>query len=175
MSYPNIPWTPKARGLVLKSSPIALKFHRRNSSTTADSPVKLPSDRGICNINIAASILQESWCQLSPNRYRSAGRNGKMAPGPILRIRRGHPPPHRYRTAIVETHNTKTLKPKTPLRSAATAPHKWKRTLTLAPDQPTVRQFVPAHPKRFLGIFLRTHGRNGLKLVRHADVSWPRS
>ena len=73
-------------------------------------------------LNIAASILQESWCQLSPNRYRSAGRNGKLAPGPILRIRRGHPPPHRHRTAIVETHNMKTPKPKNPLHPAATAP-----------------------------------------------------
>ena len=45
-----------------------------------------------------------------------------MAPGPILWIRRGHPPPRRHRTAIVETHNMKTLKPKNPLRSAATAP-----------------------------------------------------
>ena len=69
-----------------------------------------------------AAILQESWCQLSPNCYRSARRNGKMAPRPILRIRRGHPPPHRHRTAIVETHNMKTLKPKNPLRSAVTAP-----------------------------------------------------
>ena len=33
-----------------------------------------------------------------------------MALGPILRIRRGHPPPHRHRTAIVETHNMKTQK-----------------------------------------------------------------
>ena len=58
----------------------------------------------------------------------------KMAPGPILRIRRGHPPPHRHRTAIVETHNMKTLKPKDPLRSAATAPLKWKRTLKVSSD-----------------------------------------
>ena len=37
------------------------------------------------------------------------------------RIRRGQPPPHRHRTAIVETHNMKTLKLKNPLRPAATA------------------------------------------------------
>ena len=56
-----------------------------------------------------------------------------MAPGPVLRIRRGPPPPHRHRTAIVETHNMKTLKPKKSAPSSgdrsATAPHKWKRTL----------------------------------------------
>ena len=52
-----------------------------------------------------------------------------MAPGPILQIHRGHPPPHHHRTAIVETHNMKTLKPQNSLRSTATAPHKWKRTL----------------------------------------------
>ena len=45
-----------------------------------------------------------------------------MAPGPILRIRRGRPLPYRHRTAIVETHNMKALKLKNPLRSAATAP-----------------------------------------------------
>ena len=48
-----------------------------------------------------------------------------MAPGPILRIRRGHPTPHRHRTAtiaIVETQKMKTLKPKNPLHPAATAP-----------------------------------------------------
>ena len=101
-------------GLYIVGSPIALNFHRRNSSTTADSPVNLQSDRSIFNINIPTSILQETWCQLSSNRYRSAG--------PILPIRRGHPPPHRHRTSIVETHNMKTLKPKNPLRSAATAP-----------------------------------------------------
>ena len=111
-----------------QSSPIALKFHRWYSSTAADSSVKLQSDRGIFDIIIAASILHEIRCQLSPNRYRSAGRNGKMAPGPILRIRRGHPPPHRHRTAIVEIYNMKTLKPQNPLRPAATAPHKWKRS-----------------------------------------------
>ena len=46
----------------------------------------------------------------------------KNGSGPILRIRRGHPPPHRHRTAIVEIHNMKTLKPKNPLRPAVTAP-----------------------------------------------------
>ena len=35
----------------------------------------------------------------------------------------------RTATAIVETYNMKTLTSKNPLRSAATAPHKWKRTL----------------------------------------------
>ena len=99
-----------------------MKFHRRNSSTVADSPVKLQSDRGIFNINIAASMLHESLCQLSPNHYRFSGRNGKMAPGYILRIRRGYPPAHRHRTARVETHSMKTLKTKNPLRPAATAP-----------------------------------------------------
>ena len=111
-----------------------MKFHRLNSSKVTDSPVKLQSDRTIFSINIAASILQESWCQLSSNRYRSAGRNGKMAPGPILRIRRGHPPPHRHRTAIVETQheNIETQKSSPPSGDrSASAPHKWKRTLSL--------------------------------------------
>ena len=111
---------PKASRVILKSSSqIALKSHRGNSSTAADSPVKLQSDRGIFNIDIAASILQENRCKMSPNRYRFAGRSGKMAPGPILWIRRGHPPPHRH---LVEIHNMKTLKPPNPPRPAATAP-----------------------------------------------------
>ena len=60
---------------------------------------------------------------MSPNHYRSAGRNGKngcrthSADPP--RTPACAPPPHR---TIVETHNMKTLKPQNPLRSAATAP-----------------------------------------------------
>ena len=107
-----------------------MKFNRRNSSTTADSPVKLQGGRGIFNINIAVSILQESRCQLSPNGYRSAGRNGKWLQDPFC----GSAADTRLRTAIVETHNMKTLKPKDPLRSAATALLKWKRTLKVSSD-----------------------------------------
>ena len=83
---------------------------------------QLTERSGSFNIDIAASILQDHRWQLSPNRYRSAGRSGKMVPGPIVRIRRGHPPPHRHRTAIVEIHNMKTVKPKNPLRTASTVP-----------------------------------------------------
>ena len=65
------------------NSPITLKFDRRIRSTTAIRPVQFQSYRSIFNIDIVASILQETWGQLSPNRYRSAGRNGEMAQGPI--------------------------------------------------------------------------------------------
>ena len=125
--------TPKARRLILS---IALKFHRRNRSTVADSPVKLRSNRGIFIINIAASILQESWCQLSPNRYRSAGRNGKKAPGPILRI--GH-------SGNTQHENTETQKSAPPSGDrSATAPHKWKRTL----KGPLSRTPLPNYTKK---------------------------
>ena len=117
-----IQWNPKARRLILKAPQSLWNF---THGTAAQQLILLSNYRAIgvfLNINIAASILQESWCQLSPNRYRSAGRNEKMAPWPILWIRHGHPPPHHHRTAIMETHIMKTLKPQNPLRSAATAP-----------------------------------------------------
>ena len=61
---------------------------------------------------------------MSSNRYRSAGRNGKIGPyqDPSLRTRRGHPPPSRLRPAVVETHNMKTVLPQYPPRTAVTAP-----------------------------------------------------
>ena len=62
------------------SSTITLKFDRLINSTTAGRPV---GDWINFNINITTSILQETCGQLSPNCYHSAGRSGKMAPGPI--------------------------------------------------------------------------------------------
>ena len=122
MSYLHISWNPKTRRLIFKALQSQWNF---TDGTAAQKPILLSNYRAIGAFlisNIAASILQEMWCQLSPNRYRSAGRNGKMAPGPIRRIRRGHPPPHLHHTAMVQTHNMKTLKTKNPPLQATTAP-----------------------------------------------------
>ena len=125
-----------------------LKLHNRSEISQTEQQhnswfsCQITERSGYFYNNIAAFILQEVWSKLSPNRYRSAGRNGKMAPGPILRIRRGHPPPHRHRTTIVETHNMKTLKPKNPLRSTVTAP----LPLRISGNVPLVR--LKHRPKR---------------------------
>ena len=116
------------------SSTIALQCDRQINSATADRPVQFQSDWIIININITTSIVQETCGQLSPNRYRSAGRSGKMAPGPIPadppRTPASVPPPPR-RNGNTQHENTVTQKsaPHCGDRSA-TAPRKWKRTLT---------------------------------------------
>ena len=91
------------------SSTIASKFDRQISSTTAGWHVQFQSDRSIFDINFTASILQDTWGQLSPNRYHTAGRNKKWLQDPFLRTRREHPHPSRLRPAVMEVHNMKTL------------------------------------------------------------------
>ena len=119
---------------------MALKFHRRNSSTTADSPVKLQSDQGIFNINIAASTSRELMPIISkPLPLRRAERkNGfRTHSADPPRTPASAPPPHCH-SGNTQHENTKTPK-SAPLNGdrSATAPHKWKRTLThLSPHLP---------------------------------------
>ena len=109
---------------------IALKFDRRISSTAANLPVRFRNDRSILNINIGASKLQETWDQLSLNRYLSAGRNGKMGPIPADPPRTPFvpPPPHHSGNTQHKNNVTQKSPPHCGDRSA-TALRKWKRTL----------------------------------------------
>ena len=82
---------------------MALKFDWLISRTRADSPPHFHTDRSICYINIAASILKVIWGQCHQTATDPQGQTEKWSQGPFLWIPRGHPPPACLHPAVVET------------------------------------------------------------------------
>ena len=94
-------------------------FDRWITCTTADIPAQFQSDHAIFNINITASILQETWGQLFQTITALPGRMEKWLQDPFLQTGRGHPPLFYLCPIIVET-----LLPQNLLHTAVTSPQK---------------------------------------------------
>ena len=119
---------PKPRDWYLKLSNRSETSHTEQQHSSWFS-CQITERSGYFNINIAAAILQESWCQLSPNRKAERKNGSKTHSVDPPRTPASAPPPHRHsgNKSTWKHWNTKS----DPLSDdhSATAPHKWKRTL----------------------------------------------